>query len=151
MRALRALLLLALLAGCAGSLPPGGLGPGGGARLAGGGGDAPICTRVSAALLRGQRNSFGLNFREAEDAFTELLSLYAIEDVAALCPTAPSRAFVLMNQALAHSSQERFVTADGLFDRAGELLEGPEADHPDADRDRALLVAYRAQDRKSVV
>ncbi|MEM1313015.1 MAG: CHAT domain-containing protein [Pseudomonadota bacterium] len=109
--------------------------------------DASICRRVDDALLRGQRNSFGLNYRAAEDAFSELLSLYTLEDVAAQCPRAPTRGFVLMNQALAHSSQERFVTADGLFDRAGELLATEEADHPNAERDRALLTAYRAQDQ----
>ncbi|HKK36923.1 MAG TPA: CHAT domain-containing protein [Paracoccaceae bacterium] len=134
--------LVLLLAACAGSIPrqeP--------VVEAEGDGAGALCQQVSAALLRGQRNSFGLNFRAAEDAFTELLSLYALEDVTARCPTAPTRAFVLMNQALAHSSQERFVTADGLFDRAETLLEAEEAGHPDADRDRALLVAYRAQDQ----
>lgn len=112
-----------------------------------GAGDAALCARVGDALLRGQRNSFGLNFRAAEDAFSELLALYALEDVAARCPRAPGQAYILMNQALAHSSQERFVTADGLFARAESLLEGPEADRPAADRDRALLTAYRAQDQ----
>ncbi|MEC9434358.1 MAG: CHAT domain-containing protein [Pseudomonadota bacterium] len=111
------------------------------------GGEAAVCRKVDDALLRGQRNSFGLNFRAAEDAFAELLSLYALDDVAGQCPDAPSQAFVVMNQALAHSSQERFVTADGLFDRAASLLDGPEAGHPDHDRDAALLVAYRAQDQ----
>ncbi|MEE3099257.1 MAG: hypothetical protein VX463_05745, partial [Pseudomonadota bacterium] len=95
------------------------------------GGEAAVCRKVDDALLRGQRNSFGLNFRAAEDAFAELLSLYALDDVAGQCPDAPSQAFVVMNQALAHSSQERFVTADGLFDRAASLLDGPEAGHPD--------------------
>ena len=110
-------------------------------------GEADVCRQVSSALLRGQRNSFGLNFRAAEDAFAELLSLYALEDVTGQCPEAPSQAFVLMNQALAHSSQERFVTADGLFDRAAELLQGEEAGRDDYERDAALLIAYRAQDQ----
>ncbi|MEO1689477.1 MAG: hypothetical protein AAFU61_16420, partial [Pseudomonadota bacterium] len=130
--------LLALLAACEGAVPLTSQGPRG---------DAAICRKVDDALLRGQRNSFGLNYRAAEDAFSELLSLYAIEDVATRCPRAPSRAFVLMNQALAHSSQERFVTADGLFDRAQQLLETEEQGHPNADRDLALLTAYRAQDQ----
>jgi len=128
----------ALLSACEGSLPN---------SIQVQGGEAAVCSQVDEVLLRGQRNSFGLNYRAAEDAFTELLSLYAIEDVAARCPGAPTRAFVLMNQALAHSSQKRFVTADGLFDRAQQLLESEESDHPNAERDQALLTAYRAQDQ----
>ncbi len=133
------LALVLALGGCAGAFDS--------VSLGGATADAPLCRQVDDALLRGQRNSFGLNFRAAEDAFTELLSLYSLEDVTGSCPEAPSRAFVLMNQALAHSSQERFVTADGLFDRAEALLETDEAGRPDADRDRALLTAYRAQDQ----
>ncbi len=81
-----------------------------------------LCDQVSNLLLAGQRNSFGLQFSEAEDAFAELLTIYSLEDVS-VCPKAPSRAFILMNQALAYSSQERFVTADGLFDLAADILE----------------------------
>jgi CHAT domain-containing protein len=108
---------------------------------------AEICTRVSETLLRGQRSSFGLQFQAAEDAFSELLSLYDLDPAATQCPRAPSRPFIIMNQALAHSSQERFVTADGLFARAETLL--GESDRPvaEVDRDRALLSAYRAQDQ----
>ncbi|MEM6441122.1 MAG: hypothetical protein AAF763_15660, partial [Pseudomonadota bacterium] len=127
-----------VLAACEGAIPLAEEGPAG---------DAAICRKVNDALVRGQRNSFGLNYRAAEDAFSELLSLYALEDVATRCPRAPTRGFVLMNQALAHSSQERFVTADGLFDRAGELLRTEEVDHRNAERDLALLTAYRAQDQ----
>lgn len=139
------LALAGLLAACAGAIPPGtfSLTEAG----AGKGGEEALCADVAAVLLRGQRNSFGLNFRAAEDAFSELLSLYELNDVAGRCPEAPSRAFVLMNQALAHSSQERFVTADGLFARAETLLDGEEAGRADAERDRALLTAYRAQDQ----
>ena len=127
-----------LLAACEGAIPLAEQGPAG---------DAAICRKVDDALVRGQRNSFGLNYRAAEDAFSELLSLYALEDVATRCPRAPTRGFVLMNQALAHSSQERFVTADGLFDRAADLLQTEEAEHRNAERDLALLTAYRAQDQ----
>lgn len=133
--------LAALAAACAGSVPPGSF------SLASRDEAPELCGKVDQILLRGQRNSFGLNFRAAEDAFSELLSVYEIEDVSGECPAAPSRAFILMNQALAHSSQERFVTADGLFDRAETLLDGEEAGREDAERDRALLVAYRAQDQ----
>lgn len=106
-----------------------------------------LCARAGETLLSGQRNSFGLNFREAENAFADLLSLYELEPVEQTCPDAPSRAFLLMNQALAHSSQERFVTADGLFLRAEQLLDEAPPDDPDAARDRALLTAFRAQDQ----
>ena len=142
-RRLAAIVALLALAACEGAFPSrdqAAAVPQEGSRSA-------LCAKVSEALLRGQRNSFGLNFREAEDAFSELLSLYALEDVTGQCPDAPGQAYVLMNQALAHSSQERFVTADGLFDRAEALLEGPEAGREDAGRDRALLTAYRAQDQ----
>ncbi|MGM0584067.1 MAG: CHAT domain-containing protein [Pseudomonadota bacterium] len=128
-----------VLVACEGSIPP--------MRQVASDEPGAVCRKVDDALLRGQRNSFGLNFRAAEDAFAELLSLYDLEDVTALCPDAPSRAFVLMNQGLAHSSQERFVTADGLFNRAEDLLETEEAGRADAGRDRALLTAYRAQDQ----
>ena len=57
-----------------------------------------------------------------ENAFAELISIYGLNDVNGLCPGRPSQAFILMNQALAHSSQERFATADGLFARAEEIL-----------------------------
>ncbi len=116
-------------------------------RVASTGGGGALCSKVAETLLRGQRNSFGLNFREAENAFAALLSIYELEPVAESCPRAPSRAFLLMNQALAHSSQERFVTADGLFLRAAQLIDAaPEGDETAA-RDRTLLTAYRAQDQ----
>ena len=106
-----------------------------------------LCDNVSNLLLAGQRNSFGLQFSEAEDAFAELLTIYSLEDVAGSCPKAPSRAFILMNQALAYSSQERFVTADGLFALAAEILQDGEGVPPERlKRERALFTAYRAQD-----
>ena len=106
-----------------------------------------LCDRVGNLLLTGQRNSFGLQFSEAEDAFAELLTIYSLEDVPGTCPKAPSRAFILMNQALAYSSQERFVTADGLFASAEELLQSGEGVPEERlQRERALLTAYRAQD-----
>ena len=106
-----------------------------------------VCTQVNETLLRGQRSSFGLQFQAAEDAFSELLSLYDLDDAAAKCPRAPSRPFIVMNQALAHSSQERFVTADGLFARAESLLDESGRTAEETGRDRALLSAYRAQDQ----
>ncbi len=136
MRAALALLLSLLLAACSG-----------GERQVEADAGKQLCARAAEALLRGQRNSFGLNFREAENAFAELLSLYELEPVEKTCPQAPSRAFLLMNQALAHSSQERFVTADGLFLRAQQLLDEAPQDDPNVQRDRALLTAYRAQDQ----
>lgn len=106
-----------------------------------------LCDQVGGLLLVGQRNSFGLKFSEAEDAFSELLTIYSLEDVTGSCPKAPSRAFILMNQALAYSSQERFVTADGLFDLASGILESGEGISPERlKRERALFTAYRAQD-----
>ena len=106
-----------------------------------------LCQKVGNLLLIGQRNSFGLRFSEAEEAFSELLTIYSLEDVVGSCPKAPSRAFVLMNQALAYSSQERFVTADGLFATAADLLaDGGDADPARLQRERALYTAYRAQD-----
>ena len=45
-----------------------------------------ICGQVNETLLRGQRSSFGLQFQAAEDAFSELLSLYDLDDAAASCP-----------------------------------------------------------------
>ncbi len=106
-----------------------------------------LCEQVSDLLLTGQRNSFGLQFSEAEDAFAELLTVYSLEDVSGTCPKAPSRAFILMNQALAYSSQERFVTADGLFDLAADILDAGEGIEPTRlQRERALYTAYRAQD-----
>lgn len=105
------------------------------------------CREVAETLLRGQRSSFGLRFQAAEDAFSELLALYELHPEARDCPRAPSRAFILMNTALAHSSQERFVTADGLFARAEQLLDDPELTEGERERDRALLTAYRAQDQ----
>jgi CHAT domain-containing protein len=114
-----------------------------GGRLA----SAGICDQVNETLLRGQRSSFGLQFQAAEDAFSELLSLYDLDEAASQCPRAPSKPFILMNQALAHSSQERFVTADGLFARAETLLDESDLPVVETDRDRALLNAYRAQDQ----
>ncbi len=106
-----------------------------------------LCDQVSVLLLNGQRNSFGLKFSEAEDAFSELLTIYSLEDVPGSCPKAPSRAFILMNQALAYSSQERFVTADGLFSSAADILAKGEGIRPERlKRERALFTAYRAQD-----
>lgn len=106
-----------------------------------------LCDQISTLLLAGQRNSFGLQFSEAEDAFAELLTIYSLEDVAGSCPKAPSRAFVLMNQALAYSSQERFVTADGLFALASDILQAGDGIPPERlKRERALFTAYRAQD-----
>lgn len=106
-----------------------------------------LCDQVGGLLLVGQRNSFGLKFSEAEDAFSELLTIYSLEDVTGSCPKAPSRAFILMNQALAYSSQERFVTADGLFDLVSGILESGEGISPERlKRERALFTAYRAQD-----
>ncbi|MGG7565619.1 CHAT domain-containing protein [Rhodovulum sp. DZ06] len=128
------ILALAALAGCAGQ----------GTQLSASGG---VCRQVAETLLRGQRASFGLRFQAAEDAFSELLGLYDLDPDAVACPRAPSRPFILMNQALAHSSQERFVTADGLFDRAETLLDAPGMDPQESARDRALLSAYRAQDQ----
>ena len=133
---LAALSGLALLAACAQ--------PGEGPRADAGG---DLCRDVAETLLRGQRASFGLRFQAAEDAFSELLALYDLKPEAQDCARAPSRPFILMNQALAHSSQERFVTADGLFDTAEALLNAPGADPDQAARDRALLTAYRAQDQ----
>lgn len=109
--------------------------------------DRQLCRQVETLLISGQRNSFGLRFSDAENAFAELLSIYSLEDVTARCPKAPSRAFILMNQALAYSSQERFVTANGLFDLAAELLaDGREIPPRRLERERALYTAYRAQD-----
>lgn len=135
-RALRAapLLLGALLAACAGQEP--------GIERS-----ADICRQVSETLLRGQRSSFGLRFQAAEDAFSELLTIYQLTPAAQDCPRAPSQAFLLMNQALAHSSQERFTTADGLFARAEALLDDPALTETERERDAALLSAYRAQDQ----
>ena len=114
------------------------------------GGDGPkvaaeaLCAQVNQMLLVGQRNSFGLQFSEAENIFGELQTIYSLKDVTAKCPNAPSRAFVLMNQALAHSSQERFVTASGLFDLAEDILTTGEGVPPARlQRERALLTAYR--------
>lgn len=107
----------------------------------------PLCDQINGLLLSGQRNSFGLRFAEAENAFAELQTIYSLNDVGAACPRAPSMAFILMNQALAYSSQERFVTADGLFLKAEELLrDGATIPPARLDRERALLTAYRAQD-----
>jgi CHAT domain-containing protein len=128
------LTLAGLVAGCA---------PGTGILVA----DGDVCNLVNETLLRGQRSSFGLQFQAAEDAFSELLSLYDVNDEAQECPRAPSRPFVIMNQALAHSSQERFVTADGLFARAQSLLDESIRPPSEVERDRALLAAYRAQDQ----
>lgn len=106
-----------------------------------------ICRTVDELMLSGQRNSFGLRFSDAENAFSELLSIYALKDVNTLCPNRPSQAFVLMNQALAHSSQERFVTADGLFLEAERLLaDGSQIPPARLARERQLIGAYRAQD-----
>jgi CHAT domain-containing protein/tetratricopeptide (TPR) repeat protein len=117
--------------------------------------DADLCEQVDRLLLSGQRNSFGLRFAEAENAFAELLSIYSLQPVTALCPDRPSQAFILMNQALAHSSQERFATASGLFARAeGLLADGSTVPPSQLERERALLAAYRAQDllnRSSVI
>ncbi|MEM7546099.1 MAG: CHAT domain-containing protein [Pseudomonadota bacterium] len=108
---------------------------------------AVLCRSVDQLLLSGQRNSFGLQFSEAENAFAELLSLYSLQDVNAICPNRPSSAFVLMNQALAHSSQERFATADGLFAQAERMLStASEVPPTRLKRERDLLAAYRAQD-----
>lgn len=109
--------------------------------------EGALCDRVDELLLKGQRNSFGLRFAEAENAFSELLSIYSLEPVNQRCPDRPSQAFVLMNQALAHSSQERFATADGLFARAeGLLRDGAEVPPERLTRERTLYTAYRAQD-----
>lgn len=109
--------------------------------------DAELCGQVDRLLLSGQRNSFGLRFAEAENAFAELLSIYSLQPVAELCPDRPSQAFILMNQALAHSSQERFATASGLFARAEDVLaEGATVPPERRERERALLASYRAQD-----
>ncbi len=106
-----------------------------------------LCKEVDVLLLSGQRNSFGLRFAEAENAFAELISLYSLNDIGKACPGRPSQAFILMNQALAHSSQERFATADGLFVRAEALLRSGEGIAPERlARERTLLTAYRAQD-----
>ena len=114
-----------------------------------------LCRQVDELLLTGQRNSFGLKFSDAENAFAELISVYSLNDVGAQCPGRPSEAFVLINQALAHSSQERFATADGLFKRAEELLEdGAGIPANRLEREKTLFTAYRAQDllnRSSVI
>ncbi|MGB1214936.1 MAG: CHAT domain-containing protein [Pikeienuella sp.] len=115
----------------------------------GGDSDDPraLCKKIGGLLLAGQRNSFGLQFAEAENAFTELLTIYSLKNVKETCPRAPSQPFVMMNQALALSSQERFVTADGLFSKAGELLKT--LDYATVDekaRDEALFRSYQAQD-----
>lgn len=131
------ILVLWLLAGCAASDP----------RAAAHSSDAELCETVDRLLLSGQRNSFGLRFAESENAFAELLSIYSLKPVAALCPDRPSQAFILMNQALAHSSQERFATAAGLFARAqGVLVDGATVPPERIDRESALLTAFRAQD-----
>lgn len=135
------------LAACA--APPNGSGGPGATASAG---DAPadkakLCRSVDDLLLTGQRSSFGLRFSDAENAFAELLSLYSLRDVNALCPGRPSEAFVLMNQALAHSSQERFATADGLFARAEALLrDGAKVPANRLGRERALFNSFKAQD-----
>lgn len=141
MRALSGLLALVLLVSACGS----------GQQDTADGGDPndprALCRKVSGLLLAGQRNSFGLQFADAENAFTELLTIYSLEDVRATCPRAPSQPFVMMNQALALSSQERFVTADGLFSKAGELLQTTDyATVDEKARDQALYRAYQAQD-----
>lgn len=106
-----------------------------------------LCRSVDELLLTGQRSSFGLRFSDAENAFAELLSVYNLNEVNANCPGRPSEAFVLMNQALAHSSQERFATANGLFARAESLLAaGANVPPQRLERERALLDSYRAQD-----
>ena len=84
----------------------------------------PLCDQINNLLLSGQRNSFGLRFAEAENAFAELQTIYSLNDVGAACPRATSMAFILMNQALAYSSQERFVTADGFAFNACVALFG---------------------------
>lgn len=109
--------------------------------------DRRFCRSVDDLLLSGQRSSFGLKFAEAENAFAELLTIYSLNDVPGRCAGRPSEAFVLMNQALAHSSQERFATADGLFARAAQLLdEGAGVPPQRLQRERALLGSYQAQD-----
>ncbi|MEL6794741.1 MAG: hypothetical protein AAFP78_14875, partial [Pseudomonadota bacterium] len=138
----------ALLALAACAAPQGGAGSGGGPGAASkASDDRQFCRSVDDLLLTGQRSSFGLKFADAENAFAELLSIYSLNDVTARCTGRPSEAFVLMNQALAHSSQERFATADGLFARAADLLdEGSSIPPQRLERERALLGSYRAQD-----
>lgn len=115
--------------------------------VSGGADPKTLCPAVDRLMLKGQRNSFGLKFSDAENAFTELLTLYSLNDVRAVCPRAPSQAFILMNQALSLSSQERFVTADGLFAKADELVRTEEYKSVgEKARDQALLNAYKAQD-----
>lgn len=144
LRSLSTLLIAAVVAACTGGERTNGT-----TVAAGNDPDDPraICRKVSGLLLAGQRNSFGLQFSEAENAFAELLTIYSLQDVRETCPRAPSQPFIMMNQALALSSQERFVTADGLFSKAGELLET--IDYATVDekaRDQALFRSYQAQD-----
>jgi len=142
LRLAAALVGLALIASCVGTSVEDGGAPAARSRA-----DADLCRQVDDLLLSGQRNSFSLKFAEAENAFVGLLALYGAHDVAGQCPDRPSRAFTLMNQALAHSSQERFATAFGLFARADALLSDGTGIAPGRlERERALLKAYRAQD-----
>ena len=104
---------------------------------------ASLCKRVKSLSLTAQRDSFSFSFAQADQKFARLVALYDSEDVAARCPTAPSKAFLLASQGLALSNQEQFRLAEAAFDGAQASLDSQA--NPSSD-EALLLKNFRVQD-----